>query len=684
VLDVRVVDVEEGETNLPLWGGKGGKVGRSGLSRERLRSIDKMDLPERLEIHLASELLIPKAHLPKSVINQLLRLASFQNPEFYKHQAMRLPTYKFPRVICCAVDYGAHLGLPRGCVQEVKTLFRELKIKLRILDERAAGVPVELTFCGTLREEQTVAVETMLEHDFGVLSATTAFGKTVVGAWLIAQRKVRTLVLVHRRQLMDQWIERLSMFLDVPAKSIGQIGGGKDRSGDSVDVAIIQSMMRKDDARERLQAYGYVIVDECHHISAFSFEQLIRQSPARYVTGLTATVARKDGHHPIILMQCGPVRYCVNARQQAKVRPFNHEVIVRPTSFYTVVEGDDNNRGQFHRLYKELLADDARNGLICEDVINAVKEGRSPVVLTERKEHALLLAERLEEAVKHVLVLRGGQSTKTRRAIREQIAEITSEEERVLVATGRYIGEGFDDARLDTLFLTLPVSWRGTIAQYVGRLHRLNDQKTEVRVYDYADLNVPMLSRMFDRRCKGYEAIGYTILLPASAVPGWPEEVPLPIEPEWKQDYAASVRRLIHDGVDAQLGNLFVWATQQREGGQGVERARSSTEAFLWRRLESLPDYAGRFVLNEKLPIPFYGQSFIEVDFLCRDLKVALEIDGEQHLCVEAYRRDRQKDMLLQEHGYYVLRFLAEDVGKRLDDVLDGIARCMAFRKRSI
>ena len=255
----------------------------------------------------------------------------------------------------------------------------------------------------------------------------------------------------------------------------------------------------------------------------------------------------------------------------------------------------------------------------------------------------------------------------------------------MLLATGRYIGEGFDDARLDTLFLTLPVSWRGTIAQYVGRLHRLHDGKREVRVYDYADLKVPMLARMFDRRCRGYEAVGYTILVPASAIPGWPADVPLPVDPLWKRDYAASVRRLVRDGVDVPLASLFVDSARQMPSeAEGVERARSATEAFLYRRLETLDATKGLFLLNAELPIPFDGWSKMEVDLLCRELRVAVELDGPQHLAdAVAYRRDRRKDRLLQEHGYLVLRFLAEDVAKDLDGVLDALLRALDHRRHS-
>jgi very-short-patch-repair endonuclease len=252
----------------------------------------------------------------------------------------------------------------------------------------------------------------------------------------------------------------------------------------------------------------------------------------------------------------------------------------------------------------------------------------------------------------------------------------------VILATGRFIGEGFDDPQLDTLFLALPVSWRGTVAQYVGRLHRLHEGKRAVRVYDYADLNVKMFANMFDRRCRGYESLGYVVLLPASALPGWPVEVPLPIEPEWKQNYAASVRRLIRDGVDAPLANLFVHAARSPSpDSEGVARARSASEAFLYRRLETLEATAGRFRVNTELPIPFDNRGVMEVDFCCADARLVIELDGAQHLAdADAYRRDRRKDALLQQHGYLVLRFLAEDAGKQLDCVLDSVLAALAHR----
>jgi superfamily II DNA or RNA helicase/very-short-patch-repair endonuclease len=653
-------------------------------SRRQAKTPIAGPLPERIELTLADQIYIAKDRLPPGLRNQLIRLAAFQNPEFYRAQAMRLPTYGKPRVIGCTEDHALHVGIPRGCLEGVRELLANLDIEVTIRDERYPGAPLDVDFEGELRPEQETAARAMLTHDTGVLSATTAFGKTVVAAWLIGQRGVNTLVLVHRRQLLEQWIERLSLFLGLKPEAIGRIGGGRRKPTGSLDVAIIQSLVRKGVVKDCLGDYGHLIVDECHHLSAWSFEQVARRAKAKYVTGLSATVTRKDGRHPIIVMQCGPVRHRVDAKAQAAVRPFRHTVVVRPTSFRPVAPADPDSRIQFQYLYKQLIADDTRNQLICDEVVEAVREGRSPLVLTERREHLDCLNERLSPRIEHVVVLRGGSGPKRTRATMTRLATIPENEDRVLLATGRYIGEGFDDARLDTLFLTLPVSWRGTIAQYVGRLHRRNERKREVRVIDYADLNAPMLARMFDRRCRGYEAVGYAVMLPGSAVPDWPADVPLPVDPQWKSEYAASVKRLVRDGVDAPLARLFVHTARPvTPGAEGVNRARSATEAFLYRRLETLSETKGQFRLNTELPIPFDGWGNMEVDLLCAERRLAVELDGAQHLDnADAYRRDRRKDALLQENGYFVLRFLAEDVGKHLDAVLDAILRMLSHRGR--
>jgi len=651
-------------------------------SRSRTKVSIIGPLPESLELILGNQIYIPKDVLPPALRNRLIRLAAFQNPEFYRLQGLRLPTYDRPRIIACAEDHAKHIGLPRGCLDEVRQTLSDLNIKALVRDERNPGLPLKATFQGELRPEQTVAAIAMLAHDTGVLAATTAFGKTVVAAWLIAQRGVNTLVLVHRRQLQLQWIEHLSTFLGIPARTIGRIGGGRTKATGLLDVAVMQSLVRSGLVDDLVSNYGHLIVDECHHLSAQSFEQVARQARAKFVTGLSATVTRKDGQHPIIFMECGAVRYRDNVRHAVATHPFEHKVVVRATGFRPLRPADPDVRVQFHTLYEELIADEARNQLICQDVIHALREGRSPLVLTERNEHLDSLTKQLTSEVPHLIVLRGGMRKRELDATQARLAAIPTDEARLLLATGRYVGEGFDDARLDTLFLTLPVSWQGTITQYVGRLHRLFHNKREVRVYDYADLNVPMLARMFDRRCRRYEGIGYTIQLPGSAVPGWPAEVLLPVDPDWKSQYATSVRRLVRDGVDSPLAMLFVHAAVvPPSDADRPARARSATEAFLFRRLETLAETAGRFRLNAELPIPFDGWGRMEVDLLCEPSHIAIELDGRQHLGdAEAYRRDRRKDTLLQENGYRVLRFLAEDVGKCLDQVLDAILRALAHQ----
>jgi len=676
VTGVRLALGEEDDDDLP-WA--------SPPSRRRKDPPIAGPLPETLELVLGDQIYIAKEQLPPGLHNRLVRLAAFQNPEFYRAQSMRLPTFGKPRIIHCAEDLPKHLALPRGCLEEVREVLSSLGIQLVLRDERFGGTQLEVRFQGELRPEQQMAADALAAHDTGVLAATTAFGKTVVAAWLIARRGVNTLVLVHREQLLEQWVERLTSFLALPAKAIGRLGGGRRKLTGGLDVALIQSLVRKGVVHDCVGSYGHLIIDECHHLPATSFELVARRAKARYVTGLSASIIRKDGHHPIIFMQCGPVRHRVNARQQAAQRPFAHHVLVRPTGFRATEIESADSRVEFQKLTGALMRERARNQMICADVIAAVKASRFPLVLTERTEHLQLLADELTKAIPRVITLQGGMGRKAMQAAMASLAQAPEKEGCVLLATGRYIGEGFDAPRLDTLFLTLPISWRGTIAQYVGRLHRLHEGKREVQVYDYADLNVPMLARMFDRRCAGYEAAGYTLLLPGSAVPGWPAEVPLPIDPAWKREYAASVRRLMRDGLDVPLADLFAQAARSPSpDAAGCARARSATEAFLFRRLQTLEATTSRFQLNAELPIPFDAKGKMEVDFLCEAAHLVIELDGGQHLAdAEAYRRDRRKDLALQERGYFVLRFLAEDVGKRLDEVLDAIVRALAHRERN-
>jgi superfamily II DNA or RNA helicase len=465
-------------------------------------------IPEKVRIVQNNMIYIEKEGLPPAMINRMMRTAAFQNPEFYKAQAMRLPTFGKTRVIACAEDFPLYIGLPRGSLDEVQELLKAYNSKAELTDERFKGRTLDVSFKGELSPLQQLAAKSLLANDNGILSAATAFGKTVVAAWLIAARRVNTLVLVHRRQLMDQWKERLAAFLDLPPKSIGQVGGGIDKRTGIIDVGIIQSLNRKGEVKDLVAEYGQVIIDECHHLSAFSFEQVLKQVKARYVCGLTATPVRKDGHHPIIMMQCGPIRFRVDAKKQAVARPFEHIVIPRHTTFGMPPEISSPG---IQDVYAALVLDEHRNDLIFDDLLLALEAGRSPLLLTERIEHLDYFARRLKGFARNIIVLRGGMGKKQRKALADQLINIPDQEERVIISTGRYIGEGFDDARLDTLFLVLPISWRGTLQQYAGRLHRLHDNKRIVQIYDYVDVNAPMLMRMYDKRLKGYNAIGYNI-----------------------------------------------------------------------------------------------------------------------------------------------------------------------------
>jgi superfamily II DNA or RNA helicase len=348
----------------------------------------------------------------------------------------------------------------------------------------------------------------MLDHHIGVFVAPPGSGKTVVGANLIARRGRSTLVLVHRTQLLEQWIAQLSVFLDLKPKEIGQIGGGRRRPNGNLDVAMIQSLARKDVVNDIVATYGHVVVDECHHVPAVSFERVMREVKARYVTGLTATPRRRDGHDPILQLQLGPVRFSIDPKSQAAACPFDHKLIVRETEFRLSGEAADAG---IQEIYRQLAQDEGRNRLILDDVVQALEEGRSPILLTERRDHVEYFARQLHGLARNLIILQGGMKTKERRAVIEQLTTIPETEERLVLATGRFIGEGFDDARLDTLFLAMPVSWKGTLVQYAGRLHRKHQGKAEVRMMDYVDRNVPMLARMFDKRMRGYRAMGYSM-----------------------------------------------------------------------------------------------------------------------------------------------------------------------------
>ena len=492
--------------------------------RQKKVTLSALDFYGVQHIVRANMLYIPANGFAPRARNQLLRLAAFRNPDFYKSQAMRLPIYDKPRIICAAEERDGYLALPRCCESDLIELLETAGAAYEIEDKTNGGNTIRAAFKGELRPEQIPAAEALLAHSNGVLSATTAFGKTVIAAYLIGQRKVNTLVLVHTPALLNQWKKALLEFLeinetlpDLPKKRgrkkerslIGQLGGSKNNLSCFVDIAIMQSLISGDEVRELVKDYGMVIVDECHHVSAVSFELVLKEVNAKFVYGLTATPTRQDGHQPIIHMQCGPIRYQVDAKAQAEKRPFDHAVIPKFTSFAQPVT--DEAPWKITDAYAAMQVNEERNGKIVADVLTAAAEGRSPIVLTERYDHAKLLAEILREKSRNVVLLSGKGTAKEKREILQGLSQIPSDEPLILVATGRYVGEGFDLPRLDTLFLAMPVSWKGTLAQYAGRLHRNYEGKQEVLIYDYVDIRVPMLERMYHKRLSGYAAIGYTV-----------------------------------------------------------------------------------------------------------------------------------------------------------------------------
>ena len=492
-------------------------------------SLQKSDFPKQMDIVKANMLFIPKSNISQRALNRLKRLASFKNPMFYKQQAMRLSTFGHPRIISCADETTDYLCLPRGCETDLFAELEQHGINIRLIDKTHCGRRIDVEFKGHLRDEQPLALEQLLHHDTGILSGTTAFGKTVVAIRLIAERKVNTLILVDRISLLKQWHERLSDFLIInetlpetrvtkgkkrgrkkKRSVIGQLGAGKKALSGIVDIAVMQSLSRKGEVKNCVKDYGMVIADECHHASAFSYESILKTTNARYVYGLTATPTRKDGHHPILFMHCGPIRYRDNARRQAEKRPFDHYIIPRFTSLRTSLNREEKDVS-IQELYSEVVDNDTRNQQIVEDVLDSYKRGRNCIILTLRTAHVELLAEKLGEEVPDVMMLMGGMGSKTTREIFERIRETPADKKLILVATGSFVGEGFDEPRLDTLFLAMPISWKGTLQQYAGRLHRLFMDKKEVQIYDYVDIHVRMLERMYQKRLTGYASMGYKV-----------------------------------------------------------------------------------------------------------------------------------------------------------------------------
>lgn len=481
--------------------------------------IEASDFPKQIVLTRANMLYIPLAGLSARCVNTFKRIAAFRNPEFYERQGMRLSTYNVPRIISCSELSDHYLALPRGCEDAVSDILSRHAVNTSISDKTNHGHSISVTFKGKLREEQQMAMDAMIAHRTGTLSATTAFGKTVFAIAMIAKRKVNTLILVHNKALLAQWNERLEQFLEIDeaidkphgkrgrkkdSSTIGSLYSGKNTLHGIIDIALIQSCLNEGEAKPFVKQYGMVIVDECHHVSSVSFEQVLRQVTATYVYGLTATPIRKDGHQPIIFMQCGKIRFASKAKDQIVKQTFNRVLVPRFTTYRNIT--DDTKT--YTQLTQALSEDSARNEFIIDDIKSALENRRTPLVLTTRTAHVRTLAQMLQPFADHVVQLVGADSNKEKRLALQKLQAIPQTESLAIVATGKYIGE-FDYPRLDTLFLTMPIAWKGNIEQYAGRLHREYDGKSEVHIYDYIDFHVPLCDSMYRKRLKGYSAAGY-------------------------------------------------------------------------------------------------------------------------------------------------------------------------------
>ena len=482
--------------------------------------IEASDFPKQMALTRANMLYIPLAGLSARCVNAFKRIAAFRNPEFYERQGMRLSTYNVPRIISCSELSDHYLALPRGCEDAVSGILSRHTVNTSISDKTNHGHSISVTFKGELREEQQMAMDAMIAHRTGTLSATTAFGKTVFAIAMIAKRKVNTLILVHNKALLAQWNERLEQFLEIDeaiekphgkrgrkkdSSTIGCLYSGKNTLHGIFDIALIQSCLNEGEAKPFVKQYGMVIVDECHHVSSVSFEQVLRQVTATYVYGLTATPIRKDGHQHIIFMQCGKIRFASKAKDQIVKQTFNRVLAPRFTTYRSIT--DDTKT--YTQLTQALSEDSARNEFIIDDIKSALENRRTPLVLTTRTAHVRTLAQMLQPFADHVVLLVGADSNKEKRIALQKLQAIPQTESLAIVATGKYIGEGFDYPRLDTLFLTMPIAWKGNIEQYAGRLHREYDGKNEVQIYDYIDFHVPLCDSMYRKRLKGYSAAGY-------------------------------------------------------------------------------------------------------------------------------------------------------------------------------
>lgn len=477
----------------------------SGSKRSVSISVrERSPAPRQIRCHYGAVFSIEKSGLPPWLLSQIKHLACFHNPKFYELQNLRLSTFRVPRFIKCYEEDIGHIHLPRGTFDEIQEVLKDAGSEVSLTEQRPIPKRLRFKFLGSLRPDQKKAMEEVLPYETGVLVAPPGAGKTVMGCYAVAKRNVPTLILGHRKPILEQWRNQLLSLLGLSSREIGQVGGGRHRQSGIIDLAMIQSLKGVDDLEAFFSEYGFIIVDECHHLPALTFENCIKKATAKYFLGLTATPYRRDGLQEIITMQCGPIRYKLDQEENA----LPSSLIVKETSFHVRENGMIFS---IQELFGCLLKDEGRNKTIEKDIQEALSDGRRCLVLSHRKEHAQLLSDCLSQGGKTPILLSGAVGKKKRSSLLKSIQDRPPDEDLLIIATGQYLGEGFDCPQIDTLFLTDPISFKGKLVQYVGRILRDHQNKKNVVVYDYVDSQVPVLRKMYLKRLRSYKSLGFKI-----------------------------------------------------------------------------------------------------------------------------------------------------------------------------